>query len=156
MRQPLGHQRYAVGMVSMIVWGRRSDQRMERKAHVAIPLFVAALGIAVAAVVDEPLLKMAALTLAAFGVFSSLPVFWTLPAAFLSGPAAAAGIAIINALGNLSGFAGPYAMGWIKDQTGSFSGGLLAIAAVALIGMIAVILLPHNRRLEYIPPQPAE
>jgi D-galactonate transporter len=147
---------YAVGMVSMIVWGRRSDQRMERKAHVAIPLFVAALGIAVAAVVDEPLLKMAALTLAAFGVFSSLPVFWTLPAAFLSGPAAAAGIAIINALGNLSGFAGPYAMGWIKDQTGSFSGGLLAIAAVALIGMIAVILLPHNRRLEYIPPQPAE
>jgi D-galactonate transporter len=139
---------YAVGLVSMILWGRRSDQRMERKAHTAIPLFVAALGIAAAAVVDEPVIKMAALTVAGFGVFSSLPVFWTLPAAFLSGPAAAAGIAIINALGNLSGFAGPYAMGWIKDATGSFSGGLLVIAAVALIAMVAVILLPHDHKLE--------
>jgi nitrate/nitrite transporter NarK len=78
-------------------------------------------------------------------------VFWTLPAAFLSGPAAAAGIAIINALGNLSGFVGPFAMGWIKDATGSFSGGLLLIAGLALVAMVATILLPHERQLELAP-----
>jgi len=99
---------------------------------------------------------MLALTVASFGVFSSLPVFWTLPAAFLSGSAAAAGIAIINALGNLSGFAGPYAMGWIKDATGSFSGGLLLIAAVAVVAMVAVMLLRHDHALERAPPHPAE
>jgi D-galactonate transporter len=141
---------YAVGLVSMILWGRRSDQRLERKIHVVIPLLVAAGGIGAAAVIDDPLLKMVALTIAGFGVFSSLPVFWTLPAAFLSGPAAAAGIAVINALGNLSGFAGPFAMGWIKDATGSFSGGLLVIAAVALIAMVAVLLLPHDSKLERV------
>jgi MFS transporter, ACS family, tartrate transporter len=88
---------------------------------------------------------------AGFGVFSCLPVFWTLPAAFLCGPAAAAGIAIINSLGNLSGFAGPYAMGWIKDTTGSFSGGLLAIAWMALVAMVAVLLLRHDDQLERVP-----
>ncbi len=139
---------YAVGTVSMVLWGRRSDATMERKGHVAFPLLVAAAGIAAAAFLSDPLFKMVALSIAGFGVFSSLPVFWTLPAAFLSGPAAAAGIAIVNALGNLSGFAGPYAMGWIKEATGSFSGGLLVIAALAVVGMIAVILLPHDRKLE--------
>jgi MFS transporter, ACS family, tartrate transporter len=147
---------YAVGMVSMVIWGRRSDRRMERKAHVAIPLFVAALGIAAAAVVDQPAAKMVLLSVAGFGVFSCLPVFWTLPAAFLSGPAAAAGIAIINSLGNLSGFAGPFAMGWIKDTTGSFSGGLLLIAALALIGVVTVLVLRHDHHLERAPAAAAE
>jgi D-galactonate transporter len=147
---------YLVGTITMVLWGRRSDRRMERKGHVAIPLAVAAVGIALAAFVDSPTGKMALLTIAAFGVFSNLPVFWTLPAAFLSGASAAAGIAIINALGNLAGFAGPFAMGWIRDETGSFAGGLLLIGALALIAMIAVLLLPHDGRLEAAPPQPAE
>ena len=59
-------------------------------------------------------------------------MFWTLPTAFLSGTAAAGGIAMINSIGNLAGFAGPYAMGWIKDSTGSYAGGLLSLAAVAV------------------------
>jgi ACS family tartrate transporter-like MFS transporter len=147
---------YLVGTVTMVLWGRRSDRVMERKGHVAIPLAVAALGIGLAGLVSDPVLKMVLLTIAAFGVFANLPVFWTLPAAFLSGAAAAAGIAIINALGNLAGFVGPYAMGWIRDATGSFSGGLLLIATLALIGCIAVLLLRHDARLEAAPPQPAE
>jgi ACS family tartrate transporter-like MFS transporter len=147
---------YLVGTVTMVLWGRRSDRVMERKGHVAIPLAVAALGIGLAGLVSDPVLKMVLLTIAAFGVFANLPVFWTLPAAFLSGAAAAAGIAIINALGNLAGFVGPYAMGWIRDATGSFSGGLLLIAALALIGCVAVLLLRHDARLEAAPPQPAE
>ena len=147
---------YLVGTITMVLWGRRSDRTMERKGHVAFPLLVAAVCIALAGLVDAPVLRMALLTVAGFGVFANLPVFWTLPAAFLSGASAAAGIAIINALGNLAGFVGPYAMGWIKDATGSFGGGLLLIAALALIGCIAVLLLPHDKRLEEVPAQPAE
>ena len=147
---------YAVGTVTMVLWGRHSDRRMERKLHVAIPLAVAAVGIALAGLVSDPLIKMVLLSIAGFGVFANLPVFWTLPAAFLSGAGAAAGIAIINALGNLAGFVGPYAMGWIKDSTGSFGGGLLLIAALALIGCIAVLLLRHDTRLETAPAQAGE
>jgi D-galactonate transporter len=142
---------YLVGLIGMVLWSRRSDRVLERKGHVAIPLAIAALGIGLAGVIDDPLLKMTALTVAGFGVFANLPVFWTLPAAFLSGPAAAAGIAAINALGNLSGFVGPYAMGWIKDATGSFSAGLLLIAALAVVALVTVLLLPHDVRLEHAP-----
>jgi hypothetical protein len=68
---------------------------------------------------DDPTMKMVALSVAGFGIFGSLPVFWTFPAAFLSGAAAAGGIALINSIGNLAGFAGPYVVGRIKDATGS-------------------------------------
>ena len=146
---------YLVGTITMVLWGRRSDRVMERKGHVAIPLAVAAVGIALAGLVSDPLLKMALLSIAGFGVFANLPVFWTLPAAFLSGASAAAGIAIINALGNLAGFVGPYAMGWIRDATGSFSGGLYLIGAFALIGSLAVMVLRHDTRLEHAPVQEA-
>ncbi|HVE05660.1 MAG TPA: MFS transporter, partial [Paraburkholderia sp.] len=90
---------YIVGVISMIVWGRHSDRKLERKRHVAIALLVAAAGIAAAAGLDDPTLKMVALSIAGFGIFGCLPVIWTLPAAFLSGAAAAGGIAAINSLG---------------------------------------------------------
>jgi MFS transporter, ACS family, tartrate transporter len=112
---------YVVGVVSMVVWGHRSDRRLERRFHTAFPMFVASAAIAAAALTDDPLTKMIALCVAGFGIFGCLPVFWTLPTAFLSGAAAAAGIAVINSIGNLAGFAGPFAMGWIKDATGSYS-----------------------------------
>jgi ACS family tartrate transporter-like MFS transporter len=142
---------YLVGAIGMVLWGRRSDKHMERKGHLAIALAIAAAGIALAGLLNDPILKMAALTIAGFGVFANLPIFWTLPAAFLSGSAAAAGIAIINSLGNLAGFFGPYAMGWIKDQTGSFAGGLFVIAAFVVISLIAALALPHNKALEQAP-----
>jgi MFS transporter, ACS family, tartrate transporter len=94
---------------------------------------------------------MVCLTIGAMGVFGVLPVFWTLPTAFLSGAAAAAGIAIINAVGNLAGFAGPYAMGFLKDRTGTFSAGLYAIAAVVFVAMIVVFALHHDPALERAP-----
>nr|MDA8252837.1 MFS transporter [Rhodospirillales bacterium] len=147
---------YLIGAITMVLWGRRSDRKMERKLHVAIPLVVAAIGIGGAGLVSDPVVKMTLLSIAGFGVFANLPVFWTLPAAFLSGASAAAGIAIINALGNLAGFAGPYAMGYIRDKTGSFGGGLLLIAAVALVGAIAVMVLRHDTRLEHAPAPAAE
>jgi nitrate/nitrite transporter NarK len=142
---------YVIGTIGMVLWGLSSDRSRERKGHVAFALFVSAAGICVAALMDDPTIKMLCLGIAGFGIFASLPVFWTLPTAFLSGPAAAGGIAIINSIGNLSGFAGPFAMGWIRDQTGSYTGGLLTIAATAVIAMVVVILLRHDSALERAP-----
>ena len=139
---------YAVGVVGMVSWGRRSDRAVERRFHTAFPLFIAAAGIAVSTVFDDPTLKMISLCVAGFGIFANLPVFWTLPTAFLSGAAAAAGIAVINSIGNLAGFAGPFAMGWIKDHTGSYTGGLLLLAALGILAMGIVLLLGHTETSE--------
>jgi ACS family tartrate transporter-like MFS transporter len=139
---------YAVGVVGMVSWGRRSDRAVERRFHTAFPLFIAAAGIAISTVFDDPTLKMVSLCVAGFGIFANLPVFWTLPTAFLSGAAAAAGIAVINSIGNLAGFAGPFAMGWIKDHTGSYTGGLLLLAALGILAMGIVLLLGHTETSE--------
>ncbi len=135
---------YVVGLVGMVWWGRRSDRVAERRFHTAIPLFIAAAGIAVSTVLDNPTLKMISLCVAGFGIFACLPVFWTLPTAFLSGAAAACGIAVINSIGNLAGFAGPFAMGWIKDHTGSYTGGLLLLAGLGIIAMGAALILGRD------------
>ena len=142
---------YVVGTASIVLWGRRSDRLLERRFHLAFPLVVAAAGLAASTLVDDPMIKMLAFCVAGFGIYGCLPVFWTLPTAFLSGTAAAAGIAMINSIGNLAGFAGPYAMGWIRDSTGSYAGGLLSLAAVAMIAMILVLALDDDRSLERVP-----
>jgi nitrate/nitrite transporter NarK len=77
-------------------------------------------------------------------------MFWPLPASFLTGASAAAGIAAINSLGNLSGFAGPYAMGYLKDSTGNFTAGLLLLAGCALVGAVVVVLLRIDARREQV------
>ena len=142
---------YIVGTIGMVWYGRRSDRRLERKGHAVVAFAIAALGIGASALLDEPVLKMIALSVGAFGVFAVLPVFWTFPTAFLSGAAAAAGIAVINSVGNLAGFAGPFAMGWLHDRTGSFAVGLLVIAACAVVALVIVLLLPHEAALERAP-----
>jgi cyanate permease len=90
-------------------------------------------------------MKMMALSVAGFGIFGGLPVFWTFPTAFLSGPAAAGGIALINSIGNLAGFAGPYVMGRLKDATGTYTWGLLSLSALGLMAMIIVLTLGRDR-----------
>jgi D-galactonate transporter len=144
---------YIVGTIGMVLWSRRSDEKMERKGHAAIAFLIAAVGIAGSTLLEDPTMKMVALSIGAFGVFAVLPVFWTFPTAFLSGAAAAAGIAVINSVGNLAGFFGPFIMGWLKDLTGSFTSGLWAIAACAVMGMVIVLLLRHDTHLEKAPPQ---
>ena len=142
---------YIVGTVGMIYWGRRSDRRKERKGHAAIALFIAAAGLGISTLLPDPVLKMIAFSVAGFGIFACLPVIWTLPTAYLSGAAAAGGIAAVNSIGNLSGFFGPYAMGYIKDQTGSYNGGLWCLAAAGLVGMGIVLALRHDSKLEEAP-----
>jgi D-galactonate transporter len=142
---------YAVGTIAMVWFGLRSDRVGERRFHTAIPLFIAAAGIAASTVLDDPTLKMISFCIAGFGIFACLPVFWTLPTAFLSGAAAAAGIAVINSIGNLAGFAGPFAMGWIKDRTGSYTGGLLLLAGLGVIAGGIVLSIRHDDALERAP-----
>jgi ACS family tartrate transporter-like MFS transporter len=142
---------YLVGVIGMVWWGRRSDRVAERRFHTALPLLVAAAGIAVSTALDDPTLKMLSLCVAGFGIFACLPVFWTLPTAFLSGASAAAGIAVINSIGNLAGFAGPFAMGWIRDHTGSYAGGLLLLAALGILAMGIVLMIGHDDALERVP-----
>jgi ACS family tartrate transporter-like MFS transporter len=139
---------YLAGTVAMVWWGRRSDRARERKWHCAAPILIAAAGLALATTAGTPSLEMAALTLAAIGIFAALPCFWTLPTALLTGTAAAGGIALINSIGNLAGFVGPYGMGYIKDATGSFGAGLLFIAAIAFASFLLVLALGHDPKLE--------
>ena len=146
---------FAVGAATMVWWGRRSDHTGDRKGYTAIALAVAAIGIGGSTFFPDPAVKVVLLSLGAMGVFGCLPVFWTLPTAFLSGPAAAGGIAIINALGNLSGYFGPAATGKLKDMTGSYGAGFLMMAALALVAVVVVLMLPHDKGLERAP-VPAE
>ena len=140
---------YAVGLIGMVWWGRRSDRVVERRFHAAFPLFIAAIGIAFSTALDNPTLKMLSLCVAGFGIFANLPIFWTLPTAFLSGAAAAAGIAVINSIGNLAGFAGPFAMGWIRDRTGSYAGGLLLLATLGMIAMGILLVIRQDEVPEH-------
>ncbi|MFJ3046462.1 MFS transporter [Herbaspirillum chlorophenolicum] len=129
---------FVAGAVGMIWWSKRSDRSGERRFHTLFPLVLAVIGLGGSTLVAAPVLKLALLCLASFGVFSALPVFWTLPPTILGPAALAAGIAAINSIGNLSGFVNPYVVGKIKDVTGSFGGGLQVIA---LFGVIAIVIL---------------
>ena len=142
---------YVVGFVGMVWWGVRSDRAGERTMHLAIPLALTALGVGASAFLTDPTWKMIALTVGAFGVFASLPIFWTLPTAFLAGAAVAPGIAAINSIGNLSGYFGPFAIGWIKDATGGFLWGLLAVAGCAVVALAITLALGHDPQLERAP-----
>jgi MFS transporter, ACS family, tartrate transporter len=142
---------YVFGVCAMILWGRHSDRTGERAGHTAIGYFIGAVGLAACAFMTDPVLTMATLVIAAMGQSSTGPCFWALPTAMLSGTAAAGGIALINALGNLGGFFGPYIFGLVRDFTGNFALGLVAIAIGPLVSAILVLALGHDRRLEQIP-----
>jgi D-galactonate transporter len=139
---------FIFGGIGMILLGRHSDRTMERKGHVAAALLMAAIGIGLSGLVSNPVLIMALLCFAQIGVSSVPPMFWPLPASFLTGASAAAGIAAINSLGNLSGFAGPFAMGYLKDLTGNFTTGLLVLAAFAVVGAAVSVSLRIDARRE--------
>jgi ACS family tartrate transporter-like MFS transporter len=148
---------YLIGVIAMVGWGRHSDRHHERKLHCAGALLCAALGIAGCGLLHDSVLKVVAISIGAAGIFGCLPVFWTLPTAFLSGAAAASGIAVVNAVGNLAGFAGPYITGWLKDATHSYTAGFLVMAGLALASAGIVLALRHDRRLELVTErQPAE
>ena len=141
----------ACGAVAMILWGRRSDRKMERRYHLASALMVGALGIMAAGFIDDPVLKMAAFTVSAIGLNASLPVFWTLAPAFLTGSSAAVGIAFINSVAALGAFLSPYMLGLVKDATGSFTLGLYILGAGVIVAALLVLSFAHDHALEHVP-----
>jgi MFS transporter, ACS family, tartrate transporter len=116
---------YAVAAIAMWWWPRRSDRLQERVRHIAVASVAAFMGLAGSACLkNSPLLSVAAISIGAAGTLAIIPIFWTLPAAILRGAAAGGAIALINAIGNVGGFAGPFLIGWIKDASGSFTWGV--------------------------------
>ncbi|MBS0530851.1 MAG: MFS transporter [Proteobacteria bacterium] len=147
---------YLIGTIAMILWARHSDATRERVAHVGLPLLLTAAALGVAGYVGDPTVTMIALVIAAIGVFCTFGVFWTLPTAWLSGTAAAGAIALINSIGNLAGFGGPYLIGWAKETVGSTSAGLLMLAVLPLIAGILVFVGNHGTAHEFAERAPAK
>ncbi|BCJ29375.1 MFS transporter [Actinocatenispora sera] len=132
---------YAFGCVAMVLWARHGDRTGERVWHVAIPAVVGGVAIPVALYLQSPFTTMIAVTVCTMGICAALPTFWPLPTMFLTGAAAAGGIALVNSLGNLAGFAGPYVTGWLTDATGTEKAGLWVVGGFMIAaGVVAVAL----------------
>jgi len=133
---------YFVGFVALLIIGWSSDRTGERRLHTAIPMFVAGIGLLLSAMTQSiPVLAVSMFCIAAAGLYSFFPAFWALPTTFLAGSAAAASIGLINSIGNLGGFAGPYIVGYINEQTHSFIGGMLYLSLSAIVGAILILAL---------------
>lgn len=136
---------YSVSVVVMLLVAKSADRTGERRWHVAIPGMVGALGLTLSVIfAKDPVLAIAALTLGLAGIMTTLPLFWSLPTSFLAGAGAAAGIALINSLGNLSGFASPYAVGWLKEATGSTDAGVYMLACGMVVGVVLTLSVPKR------------
>jgi MFS transporter, ACS family, tartrate transporter len=130
-----------VATIAMVVVANHSDRTGERFLYIVAGSGVAAIGFVGCALVQSPVLALVFLSLASAGLLSSHGPFWPLPSKFLSGAAAAGGIALINSLANLSGFAGPYAIGLLNNASGNFRSGFLLLAFVPLTGMLLALRL---------------
>jgi ACS family tartrate transporter-like MFS transporter len=139
---------FAFATIAMIWWTRHSDVTHERVWHVVCPAVVSGLSLIASAYLGNPILAAVAVIIAAMGTYAALPTFWTLPTGFLTGSAAAGGIALINSIGNLGGFVGPYAIGWIKDTTGETTLGLVVLAAGLIMAGVVTFLMGHDSKIE--------
>ena len=138
---------FLAGTVAMIWNGIHSDRSGERHLHCALATLVASIGLILTGFfIGNAILALCALTLAAAGILAAFPVFWSIPAAFLTGTAAAGGIALINSIGNLAGFVAPYLIGSLKTSTGSVASGLYFVAALELGATILVLVFIKKAR----------
>ncbi|MFM0088791.1 MFS transporter [Paraburkholderia sediminicola] len=132
---------YLIAAAGMVWWGRHSDKSGDRAWHVALSGLLACVGLVVAALVKSPAISVAMLSLAALGLFSGAPPFWSWASSTFSGTAAAAGIALINSFANLGGFFGPALFGWFRHTTGSFTYSLVMLGLFPLMGALLAIAL---------------
>ncbi|WP_277185382.1 MFS transporter [Caballeronia sp. BR00000012568055] len=136
---------YAAGAIAMLMVGHSSDKRGERRWHLAGAGLVGALGLYLSVVyAHSTLFGMIALTLATMGVVTTISQFWVLPPAILSGAAAAAGLALANSVGSISGVVSPWLIGIIQTQTGSTGNGVLGLAVSLVIGAALVFTVPAS------------
>ena len=135
---------YVIGTVGMIFWSFSSDRRRERRWHFIVACIVAAIGLIITGWLGASFWALAAMSIATVGLYGSKPAFWPLPSEFFSGTGAAAGIALVNSIGNLGGFAGPYVVGWLKDATGKYEAGLYFLALCALASAVIAFFTVHR------------
>lgn len=132
---------YVLGAIAMMLWARHGDRTGERVWHVALPMIVGGVTIPIALYLGSPVAVMVAVSITAVCICCALPTFWALPSTFLAGTAAAGGIALINSLGNVSGFAAPYITGWLTDLTGTQRAGLWVVGACMVAGAALALVL---------------
>lgn len=138
---------YIVGTIGMVVLGYITDRTRERRWNCFVACLIATAGLAIAGITHGTWWSLVGLSIATVGFYGMKPSFWPMPSLFLTGTAAAAGIAWINAVGNLAGTVTPFIVGWTKDVTGSFAGGLYALAAFALLSaLVTLFALPSDRK----------
>ncbi|SCU74994.1 putative metabolite transport protein NicT [Cupriavidus necator] len=136
---------YGCAVVGMVLVAYSADRSGERRWHIALPALAGSLGLLLSVQWhSDTTLAMVALTLATIGILTTLPLFWSLPTSFLAGTGAAAGIALINSLGNLAGFLSPYAVGWLKDLTHSTDSGMYLLAACLVVGAALTLSVPKR------------
>jgi ACS family tartrate transporter-like MFS transporter len=145
---------FLCGAPFMVWWGRRSDRRDERVFHLLAVALLGFVGFAAASVLDSLPMQILCLCFALMGVYGSFPVFWTLPTAFLTGTAAAAGIALVNSLGNLAGYFGPQVVAWLTHGSGDYGRALFALGLSMLIPAIVVLVLRSNPAPLRVEPEP--
>ena len=134
---------WTAAAITMVLTAASADKVRERRWHVVIPALLGALGLGLSVHwAETPSLALLSLTIATMGIATSLPLFWSLPTAFLSGTASAAGIALINSLGNLAGFSSPYAIGWLRDATHSTSTGMYLLIACLVLAASITLTIP--------------
>lgn len=125
---------YLAAIVGMILWSRNSDRRHERRLHLTIAYVLAAAGFLLAAFAPNASIAVVGFALAAIGILAAMPVFWSSSTLALASPMVAAHIAVINSIGNLGGFIGPVAMGWLRQVTHNYFAGLWSVAAALVVG----------------------
>ena len=132
---------YAVATVAMLLWARQVDRTGRKISNLAAACLVGALGLVGAVLAGSFVPSLLGLTVALVGVTSARAIFWTIPTRFLTGMAAAGGLAFINSVGTFGGFVGPFTIGWLKDLTGSFTAGLLAMTGLGLVAAVLALSL---------------
>jgi ACS family tartrate transporter-like MFS transporter len=123
----------------MVVCGHISDRTKDRYWILVVTCGLGCIGLILGAMLRESLWVLAAFSIATAGFYGMKSPFWPLPSVFLTGPALAAGLALINSLGNFAGYLGPIVVGYVKDTTGSFEGGLYALAAAAGVSTVTAL-----------------
>ncbi|WP_277182652.1 MFS transporter [Caballeronia sp. BR00000012568055] len=137
-----------IAVIAMILWARHSDRTQERTWHVVIPCALACIGFIFAGQASTALFVVLALIVVNVGISAAKAPLWAMPSMFLSGAGAAAGIAMINSIGNLGGFVGPFAIGWLKNATGSYAAGLYVVGATLAMSAIITLMLSRKARQE--------
>jgi len=138
---------YVAGGVCTAVIGLSSDRTGERRVHTMVPMLMAALGMTIGVASHAPALGLLALALVGAGIYGFMPAFWPMPRWFLSGAAGAAAVGLINSVGCLGGFVGPFLVGRLKSPTAGYGPGLAALGATATFAAVMVFLVRRPRRI---------